>query len=187
MGDFKGPKLTDSLIRELPGFKGETAAQEGLFAYFGTHDIAARTYAHPAIFTVDEGLALNLPAAIDGQHGKSLFLTTPKGELWLVVACEETRVDLKGLAATLGVKRFSFAKPELMKEVLSVTPGSATPFALLNDGQGRVQVVIETKFQESEECVFHPLDNRFSTVIRFADLLRFIKSLGIVPHLLPLA
>ncbi len=184
--------MTDGLIRELPGFKGETAAQEGLFAYFATHGIPSRTYAHPAIFTVEEGLALDLPGAIDGQHGKSLFLTTPPkgdkgGELWLVVACEDTRVDLKGLAATLGVKRFSFAKPEVMKDVLSVTPGSATPFALLNDAHSRVQVVVETKFQESEECVFHPLDNRFSTVIRVADLLRFIKSLGITPHLLPLA
>ncbi len=184
--------MTNSLIRELPDFKGETAAQKGLFAYFGTHEITSRTYAHPAIFTVDEGLALDLPSLIDGQHGKSLFLTTPakgdkQGEFWLVVACEDTRVDLKGLAARLGVKRFSFAKPEAMKEILSVTPGSATPFALLNDGQGRVQVVVEERFKESQYCVFHPLDNRFSTVIKTADLLRFIKSLGIVPHILALA
>lgn len=179
--------MASAAIREVSGFTGESEAQTALFAALAALDIATLTYAHPAIFTVEEGLALDLPAHIPGQHGKSLFLVTPTGDLWLVVACEDTRVDLKTLAQNLGVKRFSFAKPETMIEVLGVAPGSATPFALLHDTQRRVRVVVEDRFRAAKQCVFHPLDNRYSTVISVEDLYRFLQSLKLELHTLPLA
>lgn len=174
-------------IRELSDFKGETPEQQALFNHLSAHGIGHTTYAHPPIFTVDEGLALGLHEAIPGQGCKSLFVKTPSGELWLVVATEDTRVDLKKLAGTLGVKRFSFAKPETMVEILGVTPGSATPFALLKDVACLVNVVIEEALLHSPLCVFHPLDNRFSTVIAVNDLLRFVESTGRTPKILALA
>ncbi len=160
--------------------------QRQLFQLFDEFNISQVTYKHPAIFTVEEGIALQLPELIPGQHGKSLFLKTQNGELWLVVACEETRVDLKGLSIALGTKRFSFAKPELMVEVLGVTPGSATPFALKNDHARQVKVVLDQKFLDHDDCVFHPLINIYSTVISVADLRRFFNCLGYTPHIMPL-
>jgi Ala-tRNA(Pro) deacylase len=172
-------------ITDFTGFKPEHRA---LFDLFDRLGIAHETWEHPAIFTVDEGITLNLPGRIPGIHGKNLFLTTKSGdELWLVVACEETRVDLKALSDRLGTKRFSFAKPEVMLEVLGVTPGSATPFALMNDHARVVKVVVEDAFQNGTYCVFHPLVNTHSTVVAFQDLLSFIRHFGYEPRIEPLA
>ncbi len=50
------------------------------------------------------------------------LLRDPKSErLFLVVTPEESRVDLKGLAAALGVKRLSFGSPERLESVLGLT------------------------------------------------------------------
>jgi len=175
------------IIKKIENLEGLDAEQRALFALFETLGVAHDTYEHPPIFTVEEGIALDLPSLIPGQHGKSLFLTNKDGGFWLVVACEETRVDLKGLSDRLATKRFSFAKPEEMVAKIGVTPGSATPFALMNNADKSVRVVVEECFKDAEYCVFHPLRNTHSTVVRVEDLLRFIRHLGYEPHLLPLA
>lgn len=174
-------------IKKTQGLEGFDPQQVALFHLLSGIGIEHVTYEHPAIFTVEEGMALDLPRHIPGQHGKSLFLTNKDGEFWLVVAREETRVDLKSLSDRLQAKRFSFAKPEKMLAVLGVVPGSATPFALMHDQDKIVHVVIEENYKETEYCVFHPLRNTHSTVVRFADLLRFIEHLGYQPVLMPLA
>ena len=51
-------------------------------------------------------LRLSLP----GAHTKNLFLTDKDGRMVLVVAKDDTRVDLKALAKRLGAGRFSFGK-----------------------------------------------------------------------------
>jgi Ala-tRNA(Pro) deacylase len=161
--------------------------QQELFGLFDELNIQSTTYKHPPIFTVEEGIALNLPELIPGRHGKSLFLKSASQELWLVVACENTQVDLKSLHSKVNTKRFSFAKPDIMIEVLGVTPGSATPFALKNDHKHQVRVILDKDLLESDNCVFHPLINTHSTVISVAHLIHFIKSLGYEPYILPLA
>lgn len=74
-----------------------------------------------------------------------------------------------------------------MVDLLGVTPGSATPFALMNDRYRTVHVVLEESFMQAEYCVFHPLRNTHSTVVKVDDLLRFIRHLGYQPVLAPLA
>lgn len=175
------------VVNKIKDFQGFDANPKELFALFDEIGLAHTTYEHPPIFTVEEGVALNLHALIPGQHGKSLFLTNKDGGFWLVVAREETRVDLKALSERLGVKRFSFAKPEQMFAILGVTPGSATPFALMNDKERKVRVVVEENYIAAQECVFHPLRNTHSTVVSVKDLLRFMTHLGYEPTLLPLA
>src|ERR1700726_2493286 len=109
---------------------------DALFAMLDRLGIAYKTYSHPPVFTVDEAKALR--GALPGGHCKSLFLKDKKAGLWLVVALEECRVDLKRLADELGAPRFSFGAAELLHEVLGVRPGSVTPFAVANDRELRV-------------------------------------------------
>lgn len=180
-----------SIVEKINSYSDLNDVQKGLLGHFDALKIAHTTYRHPAVFTVEEGVALNLRALIPGQGGKSLFLTDGKKDgqesYWLVVARDEVRVDLKKLAVTLGAKRFSFAKPEKMIAILGVTPGSATPFAVINDHAKCVTVVLDEGFQESAYCVFHPLENIYSTVMPFADLRRFLEDLGYQPLILPVA
>ena len=118
---------------------------------------------------------------IPGLHGKNLFIKDRKGGIWLVVMPADKRADLGWLEKALGAPRFSFARPDVLQEVLALTPGSVTPFGLINDTQRRVTVILDKEILESEWVNFHPLHNAASTTLRSADLLRFVRALGYEP------
>src|SRR5215469_5790550 len=98
--------------------------REDLFALFAALGIAHRTVEHPAVFHVGEGEAVK--AALRGGHTKNLFLKDAKGQLWLVSALQDTRIDLKALPSAIGSARLSFGSPHEMASSLGVTPGSVT-------------------------------------------------------------
>ena len=155
-----------------------------LFARLDSLGIAHKTYAHPPVFTVAEAVALR--GRLPGGHCKSLFLKDKKGGLWLVVALEERRIDLKWLADALAAPRFSFGNAELLYEVLGVRPGSVTPFALVNDREHRVTVVLDRGMLGHDPLNYHPLENDRTTAIAPADLVRFIAACGHARRILDL-
>ena len=106
-----------------------------LFARLEELGIAATTVEHAPVFTVEESQELR--GSLPGAHTKNLFLKDKDGRMVLVVAKEDTRVDLKALAKRLGFGRFSFGKPDLLMEVLGIEPGSVTAFALINEASSR--------------------------------------------------
>ena len=151
-----------------------------LFARLDALGIAHRTHTHAPVFTVAEAAALR--GALPGGHCKSLFLKDKKAVLWLAVVLEERRVDLKRLADALGAPRFSFGSPELLYEVLGVRPGSVTPFALVNDTDRRVTVVLDKAMLGHDPLNYHPLENDRTTAISPSDLRRFIRACGHEPR-----
>jgi Ala-tRNA(Pro) deacylase len=134
------------------------------------------TYEHPAVFTVGESEALE--REIPGGHTKNLFLKDAKGRLFLVVAKSDTQIDLKALPKTLGSARLSFGKPDLLMEVLGVAPGSVTAFAVINDTDQRVSVVIDAALLCHDPINCHPLENTATTSIALDDLLKFFRTCG---------
>ena len=158
---------------------------EALFARLDALGIAHQTYSHPPVFTVEEAKALR--GALSGGHCKSLFLKDKKAGLWLVVALEECRVDLKRLADRLGAPRFSFGSAELLHDVLGVRPGSVTPFAVVNDRESRVTVVLQEAMLMHDPLNYHPLENDRTTAIAPADLIRFLDTCGHPPRLVDIA
>jgi len=160
------------------------ATPDALFARLDALGIAYRTHRHPPVFTVAE--AVERRGALPGGHCKCLFLEDRQGGLWLIVALEDRRVDLKALSGRLGAPRFSFGKPETLRAVLGVEPGSVTPFALLNDSDQRVAVVLEAAMLERAPLNYHPLVNTMTTALAPADLLRFIAACGHRPRILEL-
>jgi Ala-tRNA(Pro) deacylase len=153
---------------------------DALFARLNALGIGHRTHRHPPVFTVDEAKALR--GTLPGGHCKSLFLKDKKGGLWLVVALEECRVDLKALADLLVAPRFSFGSAELLVAVLGVRPGSVTPFAAINDPDVRVTVVLQRAMLEHDPLNYHPLENDRTTAIAPGDLLRFLEASGHQPR-----
>jgi Ala-tRNA(Pro) deacylase len=160
------------------------ATPEDLFARFQKLGIAYKNHHHPPVFTVEEAKALR--GVLPGGHCKSLFLKDKKGGLWLCVMLEERRTDLNKLADALDAPRFSFGKAELLLEVLGVTPGSVTPFAVINDGERRVTVVLDAEMLEHDPLNYHPLRNDQTTAVAPADLLRFLQDCGHAPRILHL-
>jgi Ala-tRNA(Pro) deacylase len=105
----------------------------------------------------------------------------------LVIAKEDTKVDLKALAKQLGFGRFSFGKPELLMEVLGIEPGSVTAFALINGTSSQLAaVVVDEALLGFAEVNAHPLVNSATTRVATDDLIRFMKACGHTPRILPL-
>jgi Ala-tRNA(Pro) deacylase len=150
-----------------------------LFARLDALGIAHKTYEHPPVFTVEE--AAHLYDSQPGGHTKNLFLKDRKGGLWLVVCRDELRVDLTGLSKALDAPRFSFGPAELLVETLGVTPGSVTPFSIINDTANKVRVVLDEGMFAFDVLNFHPLRNDRTTAVASADLPKFLRACGHEP------
>jgi len=160
------------------------ATPEELFARLESLGILTDTTWHAPVFTVEEAQAAR--GDMPGTHCKCLFLRDKKGALWLVVAEETARVDLKALAVRLGADRFSFASPERLRTHLGVEPGSVTPFALINDAGRTVRVALDAAMLDGGKLHYHPLTNAATTRIAAADLLKFVRACGHEPEIVML-
>ena len=155
-----------------------------LFARLEELGIATTTVEHAPMFTVEQSGALRM--SLPGAHTKNLFLTDQDGSMVLVVAKDDTRVDLRSLAKRIGLGRFSFGKAQLLEAVLGVPPGSVTPFALINASAAQVIVVVDSALTDFTEVNCHPLVNSATTRLATEDLIRFIKACGHEPLIIPL-
>jgi Ala-tRNA(Pro) deacylase len=151
------------------------ADRAALLTFLDDHGIAHATLDHPPVFTVDEGAEIK--AALPGGHTKNLFLKDAKGQLWLICALGETRVDLKRTAPAIGAAKLSFGSPERLFEALGVRPGSVTVFALINDRGRNVRLVLDQALLDHEQVNFHPLSNDATTTVSRDGLLSFLKAL----------
>ncbi len=157
------------------------ATPDDLFAFLDRLGIAHRTVTHPPLFTVEQSQALR--GQIPGGHTKNLFLKDRKGAIYLVVALEDSVIELKTLHHKLGAGRFSFGSADLMREVLGVEPGAVTPFGAINDTAGRLTVVLDAAMMEHETLNYHPLVNTRTTSIARADLIKFLEATGHPPRI----
>ena len=158
-----------------------TNAQEALFAQLDALGISHKTYTHRAVFTVEDSAGLK--AGLPGGHTKNLFLKDKKGALFLVNAIADTQIPVNRLHTILGCQRLSFGKPDLLEASLGVTPGSVTFFAILNDAEGRVRLVLDKKLFDYELVNFHPLLNTATTAIKPDDLPVFARACGCEPFI----
>ncbi len=172
---------TDSLAKNTYMF---TSAQD-LYDRFDDLGIAWKTMEHEAVFRVEEGREIK--AAMPGGHTKNLFLKDAKGQIWLISALGDAVIDLKTLHKVIGSARLSFGNAALLEEVLGVTPGSVTVFALINDTRRRVRLVLDRGLFDHELVNFHPLANTATTAIASRDLDRFVRALGYDPQVVDFA
>jgi Ala-tRNA(Pro) deacylase len=158
------------------------AAPADLFAYLDRLGIVTRTFEHVAVFTVAE--SRHIKDKIPGAHTKNLFVKDRRGQVFLVVAPAEARIDLKRLHDAIGAAgRLSFGSASLLGEVLGVEPGSVTPLAVINDSAGRVSVVLDAGLMDHDTINVHPLVNTMTTSIRRDDLTTFLRATGHEPRI----
>ena len=128
---------------------------------------------HPAVFTVEE--ADRQHEGIEGVHSKNLFFKDKKKKLFLVVTLSDKAIRIKEVAKKIGAKSMSFGKPDLLDQILGVIPGAVTPFAVINDEQHQVKVILDKEMMENELLNFHPLVNTATTTITSKNLVKFLE------------
>jgi len=131
-------------------------------------------YEHKPIYTVNEAKELDI--LITGKKCKNLFLRNGKGDInYIVILDEEKRVNLKLLAKQIGSTRLSFASEERLFKNLKLTPGSVTPFGIINDVNRDVIVLIDRDLINEKLVNFHPNVNTVTIGISYIDFEKFIK------------
>ncbi|HEY8615377.1 prolyl-tRNA synthetase associated domain-containing protein [Phenylobacterium sp.] len=153
--------------------------RDGLLAFLREIGVEAQTHDHPAVFRVEEGEEIK--ARLPGAHTKNLFLKDAKDQLWLVSAEGHARIDLKRLHHVIGSGRLSFGSPTLMAQVLGVSPGSVTAFALVNDRERQVRFVLDRTLAEADRLNFHPMANTATTTVSGDGFRRFLAAVGVAP------
>ncbi|MFK0692465.1 prolyl-tRNA synthetase associated domain-containing protein [Mesorhizobium sp. IMUNJ 23033] len=148
-----------------------------LFTFLADLGITVSTRRHPPLYTVADSQALR--GEIPGGHTKNLFLKDKKDNFFLVSVGEEAVVDLKQIHQLIGAaSRVSFGKPEMLMELLGVTPGAVTVFGLINDTERRVKVVLDQELMGHDVINAHPMTNEATTSIAAADLVKFVEATG---------
>jgi Ala-tRNA(Pro) deacylase len=146
-----------------------------VYAALDALGIAYERHEHPAVFTADD--AATHWNQIRGTQCKNLFLRNKKGDRHYLVVLEiSKRADLRDLVKLVGDDRLSFGSPERLMAELGLTPGSVSPFGLLNDADGSVRVLVDRDLKEADRLIFHPNINTASVVVSWADLEKFLAT-----------
>jgi Ala-tRNA(Pro) deacylase len=139
--------------------------------------IAYERYEHPPAATVEE--AERHWAGIDATHCKNLFLRNQKGNRhYLVVLVASKQADLRAVADQIGDGKLSFGSPERLMTHLGLTPGSVSPFGLINNADHAVRVVLDRDLKGATRLSFHPNINSVTYTITAADFALFLGACG---------
>jgi len=128
---------------------------------------------HPPLFTVNESKILRKNTK--GAHTKNLFLKNKKNNFFLLSCKDDTLIDLKKLKKNSIFGNISFAKENYLKEILNLTPGSVTPFGLLNDKENIVDFYLDDKLLNFDVVNFHPLINTSTISLKISDFLNLMN------------
>ena len=93
----------------------------------------------------------------------------------------------KDLSQQINSARLSYADEEYMKEYLDITPGAVSIMGLMNDTEGKVQLLIDEDVMKDPYFGCHPCINTSSLKIRTSDLIaKIIPALKHAPKMVKL-
>ncbi|KAG5388401.1 hypothetical protein IGI04_029942 [Brassica rapa subsp. trilocularis] len=135
-------------------------------------------YEHPPVLTVEE--QAKYVSSSEGALSKNLLLKDKKNRYYIVSAMTDTKVDMKVLSQRLGLGKggIRMAPEEALSELLQVSLGCVTPFAVVNESARDVSLLLDQKFKNQTRCIFHPLSNDVSISLNTLGLDKFLQSIG---------
>lgn len=132
---------------------------------------------HPPVPTVEE--AMKYWSGIESGHCKNIFFRNHKGDRhYLVILYYDSKLNIKELEQKLRQGKLSFASDRRLMQYLGLTPGSVSPFGLINDTTRHVHLFIDRTLMEHERLSFHPNTNTASLIIPREGLFRFLEHTG---------
>lgn len=150
---------------------------QNVFDTLNNLNIEYQTYEHAAVFTVEESKKVD--SQIPAGKTKNLFLRNDKAtKYYLVIVEADIKVDIKKLSNDLNESKFSFGSAEKMEDLIGLTPGSVSPFGLINNNDHNVIVVVDQNLLKHEEIGFHPNINTATITITPNDFKKFLEWTG---------
>lgn len=141
------------------------------------NDIEYELVEHEAVYTMEDMQKLNIKGK--GIEVKNLFLRDEKGKNhYLILAKEDTKIDMKLLKDKINSTRLSFASEERLAQNLSLGRGFVSPFGILNNEDRCVKVFIDDKIKDEIRIGVHPNENTSTIYIATKDIESIIKKHG---------
>lgn len=132
---------------------------------------------HEAVYTMEDIEKLDINK--EATEVKNLFLRDEKGKNhFLIVAKEDTQIDMKELKNIINSSRLSFASEERLDKYLHLTRGCVSPFGILNNDTKDVKVFIDDKLKGDLKIGVHPNENTSTIFIATSDIENIIKEHG---------
>lgn len=149
-----------------------------IFDLLERKNIWHETTEHRAVYNMAELAQIDIP--YPEADAKNLFVRDDKKRnYYLFTVRGDKRVDLKDFMQRNQTRRLSFASKNDLMDILGLTPGSVTPFGVLNDREAKVKVFIDRDFVDAPGLIgIHPNDNTATVWLRTEDLIRLIKEHG---------
>ena len=157
---------------------------EALMMALGDAGIEFSVHEHPPLRTVEDSKAFR--GDMEGTHVKNLYLRDKRKKNFLVVAQEDSAIDLKTLPDMIGSDRLSFGSANRLFEFLGVRPGAVSPFTLINDAEHRVSLALDSRLMQAERLYFHPLVNDLTLGVTPDDIHAFLAITGHQPKIITL-
>lgn len=134
-------------------------------------------YEHPPVLTVEA--QAKYVSSNEGALSKNLFLKDKKNRYYIVSAMVDTKVDMKVLSQRLGLGKggIRMAPEEALGQLLQVSLGCVTPFAVVNESARDVSLLLDKNFKNQTRCIFHPLSNDVSVSLNTSGLDKFLQSI----------
>ena len=148
-----------------------------LYKIFDQLDIRFEYHEHPPAPTVEA--ALEYWKDMDSTHCKNLFFRNHKGNRHYLVILEHTNMlAIRDLEQLLKQGKLSLASDKRLDKYLGLTPGSVTPFGLINDTENHVHLFIDSNLKNAERLSFHPNINTATLAVSNEDFMKFLDWSG---------
>lgn len=164
------PLIHDTtLYEDVPRGEGRPEREMAVYRLLSELDIPFKRMDHQPMATLEACRGVD---ALLGIHMcKNLFLcNTQRTRFYLLMMPGEKKFKTKELSGQIGSARLSFAPEEYMEEFLHISPGAVSVMGLMNDGDKRVQLLIDQEVLEEEFLGCHPCVNTASLKVRTADV-----------------
>jgi len=141
-------------------------------------EIVHEWYEHESMHRCEDTHAWHSEKKLPGVRAKNLFLRNKNGKRhFMLILPQEKSFDTTHFRE-MTTQKCGFASEERMMKYLGVKPGSVSPFCLITDNEGHVEVLIDQGLMEEEFLYFHPQRNTASIQIVPNDLARFLDHRG---------
>ena len=133
---------------------------------------------HPVANTMEA--CKEIDETLDATICKNLFLTNRQHtNFYLLLMPGEKPFKTKEISHQINSARLSFGSGEEMEEFLDCTPGSSSVLGLMNDKEGRVQLLVDKDVLAGEFLGAHPCINTSSLKMYTKDVFgKFLNAVG---------
>ena len=150
--------------------------------------------AHDPVTTMAE---MDEKVNFEGEYANTMFAKNlfyqdkkNKARMWFVCTATTTQIDLKALTKTLGCGSGNLRAGalETMTEKLGAQKGALNLFAIINDTNNEVKLIVDKRLTEEFEYIgVHPMVNTATTAISKEAFMKVVEISGHEPQILDFA